>query len=147
MVKKCFKCKKIKPIDQFYLHKRMADGHLNKCKKCFLDDCHKRYFDPVSRKRIIEYEKKRARKPLRKLQQLEYQRKRRNSHKGKDNCRNKLNNALRDGRIKKAPCKKCGNIKVEGHHPDYRSPLKVIWLCRKHHLEIEGRISFYLTGH
>ena len=32
--KKCFKCEKTLPIDEFYVHPQLSDGHLNKCKSC-----------------------------------------------------------------------------------------------------------------
>lgn len=34
MIKPCFKCGVVKPIEEFNKHKRMSDGHLNKCKLC-----------------------------------------------------------------------------------------------------------------
>lgn len=37
-MKKCFKCGKTKKLDEFYKHKKMADGHLNKCKQCTRKD-------------------------------------------------------------------------------------------------------------
>jgi hypothetical protein len=43
--------------------------------------------------------------------------------------------------IKKLPCKVCGNVKSEAHHDDYDFPLKIKWLCRKHHKELHNKIK------
>jgi hypothetical protein len=33
-MKPCICCNEIKPLSDYYTHKGMVDGHLNKCKKC-----------------------------------------------------------------------------------------------------------------
>jgi hypothetical protein len=50
-------------------------------------------------------------------------------------AKDKVHNALRAGRLTRLKCEVCGELKTEGHHPDYNQPLKVRWLCKKHHME------------
>lgn len=58
----------------------------------------------------------------------------------KANCKSYLNTYLRRGKIIKTPCVNCSSLLVQAHHEDYSKPLKVIWLCRKCHLELHKNI-------
>lgn len=61
MRKKCFKCGLEKPLDEFYKHPRMADGHLNKCKECAKKDIHENYDKNAQSSDYIEKERARGR--------------------------------------------------------------------------------------
>lgn len=136
MRKKCFKCGRVKDINQFYTHPQMRDGYLNKCKECAKKDVTDRYRNPRSRKKIKAYERARNQTEHRKQCKIEYQKKSRESSPGKHRCRAIVYDAIRDGRLIKRPCRVCGSRRSEAHHPDYRSPLRVEWLCFKHHREL-----------
>jgi hypothetical protein len=148
-MKKCFKCGEIKPLDQFYAHRGMADGHLNKCKTCAK-------FDVAERERIKSqdfewYEKELERHRLKsarrrkegfksihaaaglKAWQIRNKFKRRAHH--------KVQHALRSGKLTREPCCICGDPKTEGHHDDYSKPLNVRWLCKKHHDEVHLELN------
>jgi hypothetical protein len=58
----------------------------------------------------------------------------------KANARAYLNTYLKRGLIVKNPCY-CGETNSQAHHSDYSKPLEVVWLCRKHHLEVHKAIN------
>lgn len=52
----------------------------------------------------------------------------------KDNARSYAGVYFRRGKIKRTPCKVCGDPNSQMHHPDYSKPLAVEWLCKRCHL-------------
>lgn len=130
-MKKCFKCLKEKELSDFYKHKQMADGHLNKCKSCTKEDVRRdrdisenaRIYD---RKRYMESQARRdhAAKVAKRWAE-KYPEKRK--------AQWDANNAVRDGRLIRKPCEVCGAKNVHKHHEDYSKPLEVVWLCPRHH--------------
>jgi hypothetical protein len=117
----------------------MTDGHLGKCIDCAKQDVKDRYQSPKGKLKITKYEKQRSKDPHRKAKCLVYQKTRRHKHVGKNKARNKVSKLIASGLLKRKSCIICGNSKSEAHHPDYRSPLKIIWLCFKHHRELHGQ--------
>lgn len=59
----------------------------------------------------------------------------------KANVRALSRHYVKTGKIIQTPCVKCGDPNSQRHHPDYDKPLEVIWLCRKHHLELHAEKS------
>lgn len=144
--KRCFKCGETKPLSEFYKHPEMADGHLNKCKECNKKDVRENtdkrrdYYNAYDRVRSqSEHRRKQQRartaQPEVKAKNAEYKRAYEYSPHQKAACV-AVSKAVKDGTLVKLPCWVCGCEKVEGHHPDYDAPLDVIWLCKKHHMEI-----------
>lgn len=59
--KVCFKCKKEKIINEYYAHKQMGDGYLNKCKDCTKKDIKERASILIQNPEWVKKEQKRHR--------------------------------------------------------------------------------------
>lgn len=129
-MKSCFKCGAEKPLSEFYKHKQMADGHLNKCKECTRSDVKNHRQDPRYREKVLAYDRARGSR-----QDAEYLREYRLKFPRKYKAHNAVMNAIRDGKMKKEKeCWQCGSdFRVEAHHDDYAFPLSVRWLCAACH--------------
>ena len=145
--KPCIHCKEIKPLSDFYKHKRMSDGHLNACKECVKARARRNreqnidYYQAYDRERVNLPHRVEARK---RYAQTEEGREKANAAKRRYIERNSLvraahlavNSAIRDGKLIKQPCEVCAAIEdVQAHHDDYSKPLDVRWLCVYHHAQ------------
>lgn len=121
------------PLSDFYKHPQMGDGHVNKCKECNKKDVQANY--RANRDYYRKYEAKRQQRAERRVANQRYQKTRRERFPKKYKARMALGNAVRDGRVQRHPCERCGSLRVHGHHEDYSKPLDVVWLCVEHHHE------------
>jgi len=150
-MKTCFKCLCAKPLEEFYKHAAMGDGHLNKCKECAKADVAANRI--ANLERIRAYDRMRASTPHRVAARKEYgqtengklaRRKaslaQRQRNAKRVSARNSVANAIRDGRLAKQPCWVCG-AKAVAHHPDYGRPLDVVWLCQPHHKQAHALVA------
>ena len=134
VVKTCFKCGVCQPLSEFYRHIAMADGHLNKCKACTKRDVlvHRR----ENSEKVRAYDRERSKDPLRVALNTAATAEYRARFPERYRANTAASNALRSGKVTKAPCWVCGGEDVEAHHADYSHPLDVVWLCPAHHREI-----------
>ena len=134
-MKKCFKCLTRKSLRRFYRHRGMLDGYLGKCIACTKKDVRANY--ALRSEQYKAYEKVRNQRVERKEQKRRYDLNRKRKFPNKHRANKSVSNAIRDGRLIRQPCEKCGSAKSQAHHPDYRRPLFVKWLCLPHHREEE----------
>ncbi len=126
MKKECFKCGGVKPLHEFYKHKGMKDGHLNKCKACNKIDAAEHRAKNIDR--IRAYDRDRGSR-----QGSEYNREYRTRYPKKYKAQTMVGNHLRAGNLHKESCEVCGIDGAVAHHDDYDKPLNVRWLCQAHH--------------
>jgi hypothetical protein len=137
--KECFKCKTVKPLDGFYKHKAMADGHLNKCIDCTKNDVNK--YRQENLEKIRAYDRARSKNQKRMKANVEITRAWRLQDKRRRAAHSAVSSAIKSGKLVRMPCERCGCEKSVAHHEDYDLPLDVNWLCQPCHKQRHKEIN------
>ena len=122
--------------------KRQREQHREEIKE-YLKKYHEEHKEELRLKN-----KERLRTPEGKAKRNECSKRYRSTPEGKmkEHARNRVNKALKAGKITNPHmCEMCGALEAEAHHDDYAKPLEVRWLCKQchefiHHLN-EGQRS------
>lgn len=150
-MKHCIHCSRRLPLEMYYRHKMMSDGHLNVCKECVKARVRKHRAENLDRIRAYDRErgllphrkegvKQRAKRYQEKALQWRQDYLDRNPQKRKAHLL--VQYALRKGDLKPKPCERCNfAFGVQAHHEDYSKPLDVVWLCQKCHGERHREIN------
>lgn len=135
-MKKCKKCFKEKSEDNFYFNK-FHNVYYGICK-----DCQK---NSTRTYRIENQEKIKKTKEIYRKSHLKQALVHINNWRSKnpEKCKAQelVASKIRKGEIKRGNCSVCGKERAEAHHPDYSKPLKIVWLCKKHHVEEHKKIK------
>lgn len=133
MDKVCKGCGRELPIEDFYKHPKMADGHLNFRKDCVKTRAGAHREENIDR--IRAYDRERAKTERRKILKYKETKKRNDEVPGYRIAHLALLRAVRNGTIHKPDtCQVCGKTcSPEAHHKNYADKLKVVWLCRECH--------------
>ncbi len=125
--KKCGKCQQVKPISEFYPHKR--DGYQSNCKACHREEGKIYNRTPMRR----EYNKQKYQEWVDKGGLQAYRQK--PEVKEKVLAIAKANQKKRSGKVIPQPCEVCGAGDAQMHHDNYDKPLVIRWLCQIHHTQ------------
>jgi len=125
-MKNCTKCGALKELAEFY--ERAAA-----CKVCTRAKvtAHR----AANIEKIRQYDIRRAKTPARRARVSKYLQRHFAEFPKMRSAQIAVGNAVRDKKLKKEPCERCGAPKAHAHHDDYNKPLTVRWLCPVHHNE------------
>lgn len=140
--KECTQCNRALPLTKF--HRQLGEKRASACAEC------RSKYDKVyyreNRKRVLSRQKQwiKDNRDACNERWSKYRKKLWKTKEGRNrlSAGNAVYQAIKSGRLKRMPCEVCGESKSEAHHHngyDKEHWLDVQWLCRKHHLEAEGK--------
>jgi hypothetical protein len=144
--KECSQCKIIKPLSEYKMRSPWKDNESTPqsyCKSCGKILGYKNYIK--NREKKLKYAKERYKNPIVKKRMIETTKKMHILYPEKRKARYTLKNAVSRGKIKQLYCLVCDDSKSEAHHYlGYNGEhwKDVIWLCKKHHMELHRKYVY-----
>ena len=129
-MKTCIMCGALKPLEDYYKHRAMADGRLGRCKACHRSEMRKVRANNIERYR--EYDRTRGKTDGRKkMYNLKNKKKIASAGPQYMASHYAVSRAVKSGKlIRPDHCSKClVQCFPQAHHDDYNKPLDVMWLC------------------
>lgn len=133
MIKQCRNCR-----EEFEPTRAQIDRYDWQCYSCRADA---RGTKPENRRGPMVYKPRKSKKWSSNREYQRYRSRKKNKSPeqvARKRARTDAYLAVKRGELKKLPCEICGKERVEAHHEDYKKPLQVRWLCRRHHLQLHS---------
>jgi|WetSurSiteA1Bulk_404760.scaffolds.fasta_scaffold06581_6 hypothetical protein len=128
MTKKCNRCGELKSSDEYYPRNNICKD----CKRSYRMNYYRKNKD-LEKKKMREYSHLPEIRERNRLNALgNYYR-----YVNQYRCRSLSWYYVKRGEIERMGCAVCGKS-AEMHHPNYKDPKNVVWLCRNHHIEREA---------
>ena len=151
MTKQCGKCGDVLPVSGFYLSRGVPESP---CKECRKGGARRRYQTDARARDAAKAQATRwrranpGRKRTNNRRWLAANRDKANAssmtwyheHPQQAKATRAVNNAIRDGRLRRRPCSECGAPQGDAHHEDYSKPFDIVWLCHPCHMRHHRRI-------
>jgi hypothetical protein len=142
--KRCKSCGLAKPLASFAPHKKSRDGHRHACKPCVMKGLAS---SPPRTEDQTRQAKERNGRPERRAKNRQAVKGWRLRNPSAGRARLALYRAKRKGLI--APPSSCqiagcAEVRTVGHHHDYRRPLDVLHVCRRHHAQLHHGVALKL---
>ncbi len=128
--KQCGKCKKVLSITEFY---KTNDGEHRYGRQSYCKCCQREHRRLPEIRKKISARNKLYRQTHSRPRSRPLTREQRKAHA-------RAWNLKKNGTLIPVPCEKCGELRVEMHHPDYQKPDKVVWLCRSCHHQLHNTL-------
>lgn len=141
--KKCSRCGEIKEANliNFKSDKRTKGKLTSWCRKCKWPT--DRIYSRKYREDHPEWKKQDNEKHKELVNRLvkEYNKK----YPDRQKANHLVNYAIKKWKIKRGKCvvnRNCSkeNRVIDAHHPDYKYPLRIVWICHKHHKQFDAGI-------